>query len=168
MSPLSRIISSLMRCTVCAPAAAGCANLPADWFGFQYRCSKLKGAGENWLVLGAEFQLREGDPAHLEAKAAEYTERRTRTQPPGRTLGSTFKNPPGEYAGRLIEAAGLKGARCGGIFVSPLHANFLINDGTGTAEEFRALVRQVQRTVFEQFGVLLETEIEILPELDSG
>jgi len=139
-------------------------RVDSDWFGFQYRCSKLKGAGQNWLVLSAEFQLRRGNPECLAAKAAEYTERRRRTQPPGRTLGSTFKNPPGDYAGRMIEAVGLKGARCGGIKVSEHHANFLINDQNGTAADFRALVERVQTTVYEHFGVLLEPEIELLPE----
>ncbi len=142
-------------------------QVPLSWFGFQYRCSKLKGAGNRWLVLGAEFQLRSGDVDHLKAKADVYTERRQRTQPPGRTLGSTFKNPPGDYAGRLIEAAGLKGVRCGGIVISPHHANFLINEGNGTAVEFRTLLKRVQRTVFEQFGVMLEPEIEILPEPET-
>jgi UDP-N-acetylmuramate dehydrogenase len=139
-------------------------QVSAAWFGFRYRCSKLKGAGERWLVLGAEFQLRAGDPVHLKAKADAYTARRQRTQPPGRTLGSTFKNPPGDYAGRLIEAAGLKGTRCGGIVISPYHANFLINEGGGTAAEFRTLVRRIQMAVFEQFGIMLEPEIEMLPE----
>ncbi|MGC9521905.1 MAG: UDP-N-acetylmuramate dehydrogenase [Anaerolineae bacterium] len=142
-------------------------HVPVDWFEFQYRCSKLKGAGAQWVVLGAEFQLREGDPQRLAAKATEYSERRQRTQPPGLTLGSTFKNPEGDYAGRLIEAAGLKGARCGGIKVSEHHANFLINEGEGTAADFRALVESVQETVLDQFGVLLEPEIEILPEEPS-
>lgn len=145
-------------------AAGHVQHVPAEWFGFRYRCSKLKGAGERWLVLGADFQLRPGDPAHLTAKAAEYTERRQRSQPPGKTLGSTFKNPPGDHAGRLIEAAGLKGARCGGIVVSEQHANFLLNDGGGTATDFRALLERVQTTVHERFGVWLEPEIEILPE----
>jgi UDP-N-acetylmuramate dehydrogenase len=139
-------------------------HVAASWFGFQYRCSKLKGAGRRWVVLDAEFQLRAGVVDHLKAKAETYTERRQRTQPPGRTLGSTFKNPPGDYAGRLIEAAGLKGTRCGGIVISPYHANFLMNEGGGTAAEFRALVRRVQTTVLEQFGIMLEPEIEILPE----
>jgi UDP-N-acetylmuramate dehydrogenase len=139
-------------------------QVPVSWFGFQYRCSKLKGAGQHWLVLRAEFQLRAGATSLLKAKAESYTERRQRTQPPGRTLGSTFKNPTGDHAGRLIEAAGLKGTRCGGIVVSPYHANFFINDGGGTAAEFRILVRRVQKTVFEKFGIMLEPEIEMLPE----
>lgn len=139
-------------------------QVPVAWFDFHYRCSKLKGAGQRWLVLKATFQLRPGNPDHLKTKAAEYTERRRRTQPPGKTLGSTFKNPPGDYAGRLIEAAGLKGTRRGGLVISEHHANFFINEGGGTAADFRALVALVQTTVYEQFGVMLEPEIEILPE----
>jgi UDP-N-acetylmuramate dehydrogenase len=138
--------------------------VPADWFDFRYRCSKLKGAGTGWLVLDAVFQLKPRDPAHLAAKASEYTMRRQRTQPPGLTLGSTFKNPTGDYAGRLIEAAGLKGARRGGIAVSTHHANFLINRGGGSAADFRALLAHVQETVSREFEVRLEPEIEILPE----
>ncbi len=139
-------------------------RVDTEWLGFQYRYSKLKGVGQNWLVLGAEFQLSRGNPECLAAKAAEYAERRRRTQPPGRTRGPTVKNPPGDYAGRMIEDVGLKGARCGGIKVSEHHANFLINDQNGTAADFRALVERVQTTVYEHFGVLLEPEIELLPE----
>jgi UDP-N-acetylmuramate dehydrogenase len=139
-------------------------RVPADWFDFRYRCSKLKGAGARWLVLDAVFQLRERDPEHLDAKAAEYTVRRRRTQPPGLTLGSTFKNPQDDYAGRLIEAAGLKGTRRGGVVISDHHANFLINEGGGRAADFRALVAHVQETVSSAFDVWLEPEIEMLPE----
>lgn len=140
------------------------AQVSVDWFDFRYRCSKLKGAGEHWLVLSAEFQLGAGDPGELSAKAEEYSLRRTRTQPPGRTLGSTFRNPPGDYAGRLIEAAGLKGMRCGGMAVSEQHANFFMNEGGATAADFRMLVERVQSEVHAQFGVVLEPEIEMLPE----
>ncbi len=133
-----------------------------EWFDFRYRCSRLKGAGTAWVVLAVTLQLRPGDPEQLAAKAAEYTARRQRTQPPGRTLGSTFKNPPGDYAGRLIAAAGLKGARVGGITVSTQHANFFMNEGGGTAADFLALLKQVQATVEQQFGVRLEPEIELL------
>jgi UDP-N-acetylmuramate dehydrogenase len=140
------------------------AQVPVEWFDFRYRCSKLKGAGHGWVVLGADLQLRAADPVHLQAKAAEYTGRRQRTQPPGKTLGSTFKNPAGDYAGRLIEAAGLKGSRCGEIVVSDHHANFFINEGQGSAEDFRCLVEKVQEAVLAASGVMLEPEIEILPE----
>lgn len=141
-----------------------------DWFAFQYRYSKLKSAKRMEIVVDATFQLALRDPAALATKAAEYTERRQRTQPPGRTLGSTFKNPsggpgkPGDYAGRLIEAAGLKGTRRGGCTISEKHANFFINDGNGTAADYLALIDLAQAEVERQFDVRLETEIEIIPE----
>lgn len=134
------------------------------WFEFRYRYSKLKGSGATWIVLDATFQLKPRDAEYLAAKAEEYTARRQRTQPPGRTLGSTFKNPPGDYAGRLIEAAGLKGARQGGCFISEKHANFLVNGGTGTSADYKALIRLAQDEVERQFSVQLEPEIEIVEE----
>ncbi len=133
-----------------------------DWFAFQYRYSKLKAADTQVIVVSATFELTLRDPAALAAKANEYTGRRQRTQPPGRTLGSTFKNPPGDYAGRLIEAAGLKGTRHGGCMISEQHANFFINEGNGTAADFQALIDLVQVEVQRQFGIRLEPEIEII------
>lgn len=139
-----------------------------DWFAFQYRYSKLKAAEMQVIVVSATLQLALRDPAALAAKAAEYAERRQRTQPPGRTLGSTFKNPPGEpgkpgdYAGRLIEAAGLKGTRRGGCVISERHANFFMNDGSGTAADYQALIDLAQAEVQRQFGIRLEPEIEIV------
>jgi UDP-N-acetylmuramate dehydrogenase len=79
-------------------------------------------------------------------------------------MGSMFKNPPGDYAGRLIEAAGLKGTRIGNAEISPLHANFFINHANTTAEDIRALIRLAQQTVKEKFGVELELEIELIGE----
>lgn len=155
------IASLLHAAEVLAPTGEVLTVTP-EWFDFRYRCSRLKGAGTAWVVLAVTLQLRPGDPEQLAAKAAEYTERRRRTQPPGRTLGSTFKNPPGDYAGRLIEAAGLKGARVGGIAVSTQHANFFMNEGGGTAADFLALLQQVQVAVEQQCGVRLEPEIELL------
>ena len=131
-----------------------------DWFAFEYRRSRLKGTAEGWVVLSVVLQLRPAEAAHLEAKAEEYTARRQRTQPPGRTLGSTFKNPPGDYAGRLIEAAGLKGRRVGGVVISTQHANFFINEGEGTAADYAALITLAQDEVAGQFGIHLEPDIE--------
>jgi UDP-N-acetylmuramate dehydrogenase len=73
-----------------------------------------------------------------------------------------FRNPPGDYAGRLIEAAGLKGACIGGAEISSRHANFFINTGNATAADIRALILLAQKTVAEQFGVRLELEIELV------
>lgn len=75
-------------------------------------------------------------------------------------MGSTFMNPPGDYAGRLLEAAGLKGESEGPVQVSTLHANFVINTGGGAASDVVALIHRMRRTVSEQFGVTLNLEIE--------
>jgi len=85
-----------------------------------------------------------------------------KNQPKGPSLGSVFKNPPGDFAGRLIEKAGLKGYQIGGIMVSPVHGNFFINVGNGTFEDMVALIKLVQRRVFNRFGVQLIPEIKIL------
>lgn len=77
-------------------------------------------------------------------------------------MGSMFKNPPGDYAGRLIEAAGMKGSRVGGAGISDLHANFFINYGEARAADVYALIKQVRQAVFQQSGVALELEIELV------
>ncbi len=130
---------------------------------YSYRTSALKHAPFRYVVLSATFKLEpDHDPAALRAKADEYLAHRKRTQPPGASLGSMFKNPPGDYAGRLIEAAGLKGTQRGGVMISPVHANFFINTGGGTASDYLALIRLAQETVADKFGVKLELEIELV------
>lgn len=130
---------------------------------YEYRTSALKGAHGAYVVLRATLQLDPGhDPQDLNVRADEFVAHRKRTQPPGASLGSIFKNPPGDYAGRLIEAAGLKGTRVGGVQISPVHANFFVNDDSGSASDYRALIDLAQRTVFDKFGVRLENEIEFL------
>ncbi len=133
-----------------------------EWFDYAYRYSRLKGrtAGQ-WILLAARLQLTSASPQLLEMRAQEHLQRRRRSQPTGRSLGSVFANPPGDYAGRLIEAAGLKGRRIGGVVVSEVHANFFINEG-GTAADYRALIVEVQAEVERRFGVRLQPEIEIL------
>jgi UDP-N-acetylmuramate dehydrogenase len=79
-------------------------------------------------------------------------------------MGSMFKNPPGDYAGRLIEAADLKGTRVGGAEISPRHANFFINHGDATSMDIKQLIDLARREVAERFGVELELEIELLGE----
>jgi UDP-N-acetylmuramate dehydrogenase len=142
----------------------GIQKVDNQWFEFRYRYSKLKAAKTKELVISAHFQLTKSDPDRLMQKAKDYTHRRHSTQPAGQTLGSTFKNPEGNYAGRLIDTAGLKGTRIGGFCISEKHANFFINKGDGSAAEYRALIRLTQDTVKEKYGVQLEPEIEILTE----
>ncbi|MDZ4159457.1 MAG: hypothetical protein U1B80_06680, partial [Anaerolineaceae bacterium] len=90
------------------------------------------------------------------------------TQPSGACMGSMFKNPAGDHAGRLIEAAGLKGTCIGGAVISDLHANFFINRGSASANDFDALIRLAQTKVQEQFGISLELEVERLGEWQTG
>jgi UDP-N-acetylmuramate dehydrogenase len=79
-------------------------------------------------------------------------------------MGSMFKNPTGDYAGRLIEAAGLKGARIGNAEVSPVHGNFFVNHGDTKASDVRSLIELAQKTVLEKFGINLELEVELIGE----
>ncbi|KXK54311.1 MAG: UDP-N-acetylmuramate dehydrogenase [Anaerolineae bacterium] len=131
---------------------------------YAYRHSALKSrADRRFLVTGATLRLTPDNPADINARMAEYNAHRKRTQPSGASLGSVFKNPPGDYAGRLIEACGLKGHTIGGAQVSPVHANFFINaGGKATAADYYTLIRHVQAVVEAQFGVRLEPEIELL------
>lgn len=129
---------------------------------FRYRGSRFLGSGE-WIVTGAHLELVPDDPAAVAARMAHYLERRRRTQPLGtRNAGSIFKNPPGDYAGRLIEAAGCKGWREGDAEVSTLHGNFIINRGGASAADVYRLLRRVRRRVKERFGVSLELEVGLV------
>jgi UDP-N-acetylmuramate dehydrogenase len=103
----------------------------------------------------------------VSAKIAQFSERRKATQPPGASMGSMFKNPPGDFAGRLIEAAGLKGTRIGNAEVSPVHGNFFINHGDTASSDVRALIQIVQKTVLEKFGVELELEVEMIGDWEE-
>ncbi|GAB4569218.1 MAG: UDP-N-acetylmuramate dehydrogenase [Anaerolineae bacterium] len=147
----------------------GVERLNRDEMRYAYRESVLKGSTTPFVVTWVELGLQPGgDPEALQATAAEYVAHRKRTQPPGASLGSIFKNPPGDYAGRLIEAAGLKGVQRGQVQISPVHANFFVNIGAGgTAADYVALIRLAQSEVWKQFGVRLEPEIELLGDFDG-
>jgi UDP-N-acetylmuramate dehydrogenase len=127
---------------------------------FGYRESWLKRHPGCAVVLSAAFKLQVSSPKETRARMMEYTEARQRSQPPGASWGSMFKNPPGDFAGRLIEAAGMKGARVGQAQVSRQHANFFINLGEATATDAWQLICQVRDRVKQVSGVDLELEIE--------
>ncbi len=130
---------------------------------YAYRESALKHRSAPFAVLRAALQLQPGAaPAELRAQAESHSAHRRRTQPNGASLGSMFKNPPNDYAGRLIEAVGLKGTQIGGVLISPQHANWFINTGGGTAADYLALIRTAQERVYAQFGVQLELEVELI------
>ena len=131
---------------------------------YAYRYSELKYRRDRrFFVMRAELELQRDDAARIQHRMDHNNEYRRRTQPPGASLGSIFKNPPGDYAGRLIEAAGLKGARKGAVQVSPLHANFFVNlSAEASASDYYALIQQVRQSVRDRFGVALELEIQML------
>ncbi len=137
---------------------------PAEALGYSYRHSRLKNGELQGVVLHATFRLQPASPEALQARAAEHLAYRRRTQPTEASVGSIFRNPPGDYAGRLIEAAGLKGARIGRAQISPIHANFIVNHGGATAADVWRLMHQARQAVLERFGIRLEPEI--LPKGD--
>jgi UDP-N-acetylmuramate dehydrogenase len=126
---------------------------------FGYRCSSVAPAD---VVVWGEFELQPGDRATSEAEIAEIVRWRRANQPGGANAGSVFSNPPDDAAGRLIEAAGLKGHRLGSAFVSPKHANFFQAEVGGSADDVRALIMEVQALVQERTGVRLEPELRMV------
>jgi UDP-N-acetylmuramate dehydrogenase len=113
------------------------------------------------IVLSVTSLLRRDDVEAIKARVARYRQHRKETQPPQASAGSVFKNPPGDYSGRLIEAAGLKGTQIGRAQISPRHANFIVNLGGARAGDILALIALARRTVQERFGIELELEIEL-------
>jgi UDP-N-acetylmuramate dehydrogenase len=131
------------------------AELPAA-----YRRRRLPAGG---LVVAVRLALTLDDPARVAARVKANLERRAASQPlAARTAGSVFKNPPGDFAGRLIEAAGLKGYALGRARVSPVHANFIENSGQASAAEVIALMQEVAAKVLIHSGVELTPEVEVL------
>ena len=115
------------------------------------------------VVLGARFRAEPGDAEQIRAEQAAQLARRRETQPiHERSCGSVFKNPAGDHAGRLIEAAGLKGACEGSAEISRLHANFIVTRGKARAADVLALIERARQAVASRFGVALETEVEIV------
>ena len=134
----------------------------AEQMGYGYRTSVLKRGELDAMVLSAELSLKNSTKDEATVKIEQFSAHRKATQPPGASMGSMFKNPNGDYAGKLIEAAGLKGTRIGNAEISPLHGNFFINHGTTKADDIRALIELVLKTVKEKQGVELELEIELV------
>jgi len=113
------------------------------------------------MILGATFLLTHDAPEAIRERVRAYRQHRKDTQPPQPSAGSVFKNPPGDYSGRLIEAVGLKGTRIGKAQISPRHANFIVNTGGATAADIVALIALARHAVHEHFGVELELEVEL-------
>jgi UDP-N-acetylmuramate dehydrogenase len=131
---------------------------------YGYRTSLLKREHVPAFILSAQLTLSHADPQVIRVKMEQFSEQRRNTQPPGASMGSMFKNPTGGKAGRLIEAAGLKGRRIGNAEISSQHANFFISHGQTRAVDMKTLIDLAQNTVAEKFGVKLELEVELIGE----
>ncbi|MDP8925047.1 MAG: UDP-N-acetylmuramate dehydrogenase [Chloroflexota bacterium] len=130
---------------------------------YEYRASVLKrGELGPILVTSVRCAVRRVDPIQASSRIVEQQATRSATQPRQLSAGSIFANPPGDYAGRLVEAAGLKGERCGGAEISGHHANFIVNTGGATATDVYCLLHRAQQTVWERFGVWLRPEVQLV------
>jgi len=144
-------------------------TMTADECAFGYRDSVFKTAREGWAIVSARFRTTGEAPRVVRARLLEVQTHRRATQPiEQRSLGSTFKNPPGEAAGRLIDACGLKGTRIGGAQISVKHANFIVNLGGATADDVLALMAEMRHRVFERFGIELEPEVRVIGRAPGG
>jgi UDP-N-acetylmuramate dehydrogenase len=141
-------------------------RLPASEIGLAYRRSILPGDG---VVVSAGIRLAPDDPDRIRARMDEAREQRRRTQPLAEAnCGSVFKNPPGDHAGRLIDAAGGKGLRVGGAAVSTKHANFIVTSDGAAAADVLELIRTVQELVASRFGVRLDPEVQLVGDLQTA
>jgi UDP-N-acetylmuramate dehydrogenase len=138
-------------------------RVPNAGLGLSYRCGVLHDR-PGWIVLRASYSLTPGDSGELKARIKEFRAQRMNGSPNRPSCGSTFKRPEGDYPGRVIEAAGLKGTRVGQLEVSPVHANYFVNHGGGTARDALKLIELARETVRDRFGIDLETEVRVLGE----
>lgn len=152
----------LIECTALTPEGEPLTLQVADC-GFGYRDSRFKHVLRDHVVVTARLRVHPDAPADVRARTDAIQAERKASQPYGiRSLGSVFKNPPGDRAGRLVEAAGLKGHRVGGAQISPKHANFIVNVDHATAADVLALVEFAHDAVRSASGVDLEREIILL------
>jgi UDP-N-acetylenolpyruvoylglucosamine reductase len=161
---LGRVLEWVTVCT-----GEGVDTRRPDQLGFAYRTSNI---GDREVVSRASFVLAEGDPADVKATMADMRRRRKEAQPSGiKTFGSTFVNPEdpraeGRSAGQLLDAAGCRGLERGGARLSPKHANFVENTGDATTADVLAVMDAARRRVHEEFGVVLEPEVQVLGEVE--
>ncbi|MCD6356070.1 MAG: UDP-N-acetylmuramate dehydrogenase [Anaerolineaceae bacterium] len=134
---------------------------------YTYRASKFKRNKEDAIILSALFHVEESDSDVIQKKIDELRKRRSNIQPSGFSVGSIFRNPPNDSAGRLIEAVGLKGTMIGGAIISPKHANFIINKNNASAQDIFDLIMLAKNTIKEKYGIDLTPEIEIIGEWDN-
>jgi UDP-N-acetylmuramate dehydrogenase len=159
--PAREVGERVLEIEVASPTGSGISHLPRQVLHFRYR--SLRGLAPGSVILSALLRIDHSTPAAVRAEVDGLLERREKTQPLSvPSCGSVFKNPPGDFAGRLIEAAGLKGHRVGGAQISPLHANFIANLGGATASDVMELIRLAKERVRAQSGTRLECEVRIV------
>jgi UDP-N-acetylmuramate dehydrogenase len=155
---MARVVTAVHGVTANGEARA----LTRDEVQFAYRRTELP---PRFVITRVDFHLEHGDREALRARVAELKAKRAARQPKGvPNAGSVFKNPPGNFAGRLLEGAGLKGTQMGGAAFSDGHANFIVNLGGARAEEVRALIEMARHKVKETSGVWLDPEVRLVGE----
>ena len=161
--PEREMVDLVSRVEYLEPESGAIRDVAASELAWSYRRLALAPGA---IVLAARFSTEPDEPEAIRARMRSHLDHRRETQPVNEpSCGSVFKNPPGDRAGRLIEAAGLKGTRHGGAEISTLHANFIVNRGEATAADVLALIEQARSTVAERFGVELETEVRVLGDV---
>ncbi|MED4016030.1 UDP-N-acetylmuramate dehydrogenase [Sutcliffiella cohnii] len=156
-------VSDVLKEAIVINGAGELVTMPVEEMDLAYRSSRL--AREGFVVLEATFELKPGVFEDIKAKMDDLTFQRESKQPlEYPSCGSVFKRPPGLFAGKLIQDAGLQGVQIGGAQVSTKHAGFIVNVGGATATDYLELIAHVQKTVKEKFGVDLETEVKIIGE----
>ncbi|NJN43759.1 MAG: UDP-N-acetylmuramate dehydrogenase [Anaerolineae bacterium] len=141
---------------------------PVEKMEFVYRGSVLKETPGETVVLSATLKLEHRAPEVIQEKMNKFLTHRRQTQPPGASMGSMFKNPTGDFSGRLIDVAGLKGTRVGGAEISHLHGNFFVNTGQATATDVYNLIQRAKQIVAEKFSVQLELEIALIGDWNEA
>lgn len=156
-------MSQIVKSVTCIDADGNISVFRNQDCEFGYRHSAFQDNGQ--IILKAKLELHPEAPEKIRARMAEFTKRRIEKQPLAYpSAGSFFKRPEGHFAGKLIEDAGLKGLTVGGAQVSELHAGFIINTGNATAQDIIDLMKVVQETVMDKFGVMLQPEVRIIGE----
>ena len=159
--PDREVKDAIREIEVMSPTGASIRHLEREALRFEYRA--LRGLASGSVILSALFEVGISTPARVRAEIDRLLAQRGRSQPLNLpSCGSVFKNPPGDYAGRLIESVGLKGRRIGGAQISPVHANFITNLGRATAEDVLALIEEAQKKVFDATGIRLVPEVRIV------
>ncbi len=146
----------------------GMVSLNSDQMNFGYRSSILKNSPGKMAILSGTFRLEKSISEKVLTKMKDIAEKRRCTQPVGPSFGSTFRNPPEDKAGRLIEACGLKDKKIGGAIISSKHANFILNTSNATAEDYWQLLEMAYDKVKEKFGISLIPEIELVGEWEQS